>query len=119
MQNEISLKDYEFDEQVLKIVRLFDEVLNELCEPPLLENRNFKVVSDFTLFPTYLVMKTANNIKNTLPITIWFEGDSLRIDIDEIPETFEWAKKHIDQDKNAVIQLIKNLFTGYVLIDYL
>lgn len=63
-------------------------------------------------------METTNNIKNTLPITIWFEADDLRIDIDGIPETFEWAKKHIDQDKNAVIQFIDNLFTGYVLIDY-
>lgn len=52
MQNETNLKDYEFDEKLLKNIRLFDEVLTELGELPLLENQNFSIVSNFTLFPT-------------------------------------------------------------------
>ena len=48
---------------------------------------------------------------------IWFEGDALRIDIDQIPETFEWANKHIKEDRNSVLELIRNLLSGYVLIN--
>ncbi len=119
--NEINFKDYEFDEQLLKNVELFDEVLKELGEPILFENANFRFVQNFGLSPDYLVthllIETAQTKSNTLPIHIWFEANDLRIDIDGIPETFEWAKKHIEQDRNSVKELIRNLFTGYVLID--
>ncbi len=116
--NEINLKDYEFNEQLLKNVGLFDEVLKELGEPSLLENDNFAPFLDFLVIESNLVLEVITRKSNTLPIIIWFECNDLRIDIDGIPETFEWAKKHIDQDRNAVIELIRNLFTGYVLIDY-
>ena len=44
-------------------------------------------------------METTHQKINTLPIMIWFEGENLRIDIDHIPETFDWAKKQIENDK--------------------
>lgn len=48
---------------------------------------------------------------------IWFEVDALRIDIDGTPETFDWARDQIVDDEDDVLGLIRNLFTGYVLID--
>lgn len=117
MQNEINLKEFEFDEQLLSNVKLFDEVLNEVGEAPLFENQNFTVWSSHGVLPSYLVMETTNNKSNNLPIMIWFEGEDLRIDINNIPETFEWTKKQIDEDRSSVIELIRNLFTGYVLIE--
>ena len=47
--SEINLKDFEFDEQLLKNFSLFDEVLKEVGEPPLLENKNFQLFSIFPL----------------------------------------------------------------------
>ena len=41
--NEINLKIFEFDDELLKNVRLFDEVLEEFGEPPLFENQKFCV----------------------------------------------------------------------------
>ena len=32
-------------------------------------------------------------------------------------ETFEWATEHIDKDRDSVIEVIRNLFTGFVLIE--
>lgn len=114
--NEINLKEFEFDEKLLENVRLFDEVLAELGEPSLFENQNFTIWLSHGV-PRYLAMETTNKIENTLPIMIWFEGEDSRIDIDQIPETFDWAKKQIEKDKNSVMELIRNLFLGYVLID--
>ena len=118
----INLNDYEFDEQLLKNIRLFDEVLSEFGEPPLLENQNFTIHQDQNLSPdyvvTYLIMESTNIVKNSLPISILFEGNDLRIDIDGIPETFVWAKENIDEDRNKAVEFLENLFTGYILIDY-
>lgn len=115
--NKINPKLIEFDEQLLENVALFDEVLHELGEPPLFENQNFTAYSSPGIHPRYLVIETTNKKSNTLPIMIWFEGEDLRIDIDRIPETFDWAKKYIENDRTSVIELIRNLFSGFVLID--
>lgn len=117
MQNKINLKEFEFDEKLLENVRLFDEVLSEFGEPPLFENSNFRVFSGITSFETYLVMETTHQKSNTLPIMIWFEYSDLVIDVAGIRENFEWSKEQINKDKNSVLELIRNLFTGYVLID--
>ena len=117
----INLKDYEFDERLLQNIALFDEVLIEFGELPLLENQNFNISKDQNLSPdyvvTYLIVESTNVVKNSLPTSILFEGNDLRIDIDGIPEIFEWAAKHIGEDRNAVIKLIKNLFAGYVSVE--
>ena len=114
--NEINLKEFEFEDYLLANVALFDEVLADLGEPPLFENRNFAPCEPL-IFSHYLTFESTGRIKNTLPIRILFEGDSLRIDIDGIPEIFEWAKEHIDADRDSVVELIENLFTGYVLVE--
>ncbi len=117
----MNLQDYEFDEQLLKNIGLFDEVFSEFGELPLLENPNFTISKNSNLSPnyvvTYLIIESTNIVKNSLPTIIFFEGKDLRIDIDGIPEIFEWAAKHIDEDKNAVVELIRNLFAGHVLVE--
>lgn len=117
MQNEINLKEFEFDEKLLENIRLFDEVLNELSEPLLFENPNFTVYSSPGIYPHYLVMETTNKTANTLPIIIWFEADDLRIDIDQMNETFDWSKKQIEETREEVVGLIRNLFTGFISIE--
>ena len=117
MQNEISLKDYEFDEQIIKNVGLFDEVLNELDELPLLENEKFSPFQDFPITSQYLVVELKTLKPITLPIVIWFSAYDLVIDIAGIREAFEWSKEQINKDRNSVIELIRNLFTGFVLSD--
>lgn len=119
--SKINLQEYEFDKQLSKNIRVFDEVLSKFGELPLLENPNFTIYKNLDLSPdyviTYLIIESTNIVKNSLPIRILFEGRDLRIDIDGIPEIFEWAAKHIEEDKNAVIELIRNLFAGYVLVE--
>lgn len=119
--SDINLKKFEFDTRLLENVRLFDEILSEFDEPPLFENPNFRIYKNLDLSTdyavTYLIMESTNIVKNSLPTRILFEGKDLRIDIDGIPEVFEWTAKHIEDDKNAVLEIIKNLFAGYVLVE--
>lgn len=119
--NNINLKEFEFDEKLLENVRLFDEVLSEFGEPPLLENPNFTISKNLDLsldyVINYLILESTNIVKNSLPIRILFEGNDLRIDIARIPESFEWSREQINKDKNSVLEIIRNLLTGYVLID--
>lgn len=113
-----NLKDIEFNEHIQRNIGLFNEVLEKCGELPLLENENFTTFLDFQTNSNSLVLEYLQKKENTISITIWFEYDYLRIDIDEIPETFEWAKEHIDKDEGKVVEFIENLFTGYILIDY-
>jgi hypothetical protein len=46
------------------------------------------------------------------------EGGGLRIDIDLIPETFEWSNKTLEESEREVIDFIKELFTSYILLEY-
>ena len=115
--NEVNLKNYEFKSYLLDNVKLFDEVLAECGEPPLLENSNFSAFLDFPITSGYLVLEAVTKRESTLPITIWFEGDSLRIDIEGMNETFDWSKKQIEETREKIVELIRNLFTGFILIE--
>lgn len=116
--NKISLKNYEFEDYLLENVQLFDEIFVELGESPLLENENFAPFLDFEIFSHYLVLECVSKKQNTIPIIIWFEGSDLVIDIDGNRESLEWSKKQIQEDRNSVLEFIRNLFTGYILVDY-
>ena len=115
--SETNLKTYEFENYLLDNVKLFDEVLDELGEPPLLENANFSTFLDFPITSQYLTVELKTSRPNNLPIVVWFEGENLRIDIDQMNETFDWSKKQLVETREDVITLIRNLFTGYVSIE--
>jgi hypothetical protein len=115
--SEINLKDYQFESYLLDNIKLFDEVLDECGELPLLENKHFSPFLDFLITSRYLVVELNTSKSNILPIVIWFEAQDLRIDIDQMNETFDWSRKQIQETRDKVIELIRNLLTGYVSIE--
>jgi hypothetical protein len=115
--SEINPKDYEFESYLLDNIKLFDEVLEECGELPLLENKHFSPFLDFLITTRHLVVELNTLKPNVLPIVIWFEAEDLRIDIDQMNETFDWSRKQIQETRDKVIELIKNLLTGYVSIE--
>lgn len=54
---------------------------------------------------------------NALPIVVWFEAEDLKIDIDRMNETFEWSKKQIGETREKILELIRNLLTGFISIE--
>jgi hypothetical protein len=115
--SEANLKDYEFESYLLDNIQLFNEVLDECGELPLLENKNFSPFLDFLITSRYLVVELNTSKPNALPIVIWFEAEDLRIDIDQMNETFDWSRKQIQETREKVAELIRNLLTGYVSIE--
>ena len=115
--SEINLKNYKFESYLLDNVKLFDEVLNECGQPSLLENSHFSQFLDFPTTSRYLVVELNTLKSNTVPIVIWFEGEDLRIDIEGMNETFDWSKKQIEETREKIVELIRNLFTGFILIE--
>lgn len=115
--NQENLKNFEFNEYILRNISLFDEVLEECGESPLLENKNFATFLDFPISSNTLTLEYLQKTENTVSMIIWFGYNSLRIDIDGMSETFEWAKKHIDESPEKVVDIIRNLFTGYISIE--
>lgn len=115
--NETNLKNYEFENCLLDNIKLFDEVLADCNEPPLLENKHFSPFLDFPISSKYLTVELKTLKPNQLPIVFWFEGENLRIDIEQMSETFEWSKKQIEESRDKVIELVRNLLTGCVSIE--
>lgn len=115
--SEINLKNYEFESYLLDNIKLFDEVLNECGELSLLENKHFSPFLDFLITSRHLVVELNTSKPNALPIVIWFEAQDLRIDIDQMNETFDWSRNQIQETREKVVELIRNLLTGYMSIE--
>lgn len=115
--SEINLKNFEFEDSLLDNVKLLDDVLSEVGEPPLFENENFSPFLGFAITSRHFVLELTSSKANALPLTFWFGGGCLRIDIDRLNETFEWSNEQIKADRDSVISLILNHLTGYVLIE--
>ena len=109
--------DFELGEPIVNQIKLLDKVLSELNVAALNENPDFTVRResactfglDFTVSPQN---------KNTVNLWIVLEGGGLRIDVDTIPETFEWSCKDLLESEREVIDFIKELFTSYILLEY-
>ncbi len=109
--------DFELGEPIVNQMRLLDKVLSELNVANLNENPDFIVNResaatfglDFQVFPQN---------KNTVNLWLLLEGDGLRVDIDRIPETFEWSYKNLLESEREAIDFIKELFTSYILLEY-
>jgi hypothetical protein len=109
--------DFELGQPIVNQIRLLDKVLSELNVPTLNDNPDFIVNResagtfrlDFQIFPQK---------KNTVDLWLLLEGDGLRVDIDGIPETFEWSCEDLLESEREAIDFIKELFTSYILLEY-
>jgi len=109
--------DFELGEPIVNQIRLLDKVLSDLNVATLNENPDF-VVNRESAGTFGLNFDVSPQNKNTVHLWLLMEGDGLRIDIDGIPETFEWSNKNLQESENEVIDFIKELFTSYILLEY-
>jgi hypothetical protein len=109
--------DFELGEPIVNQIRLLDKVLIELNVAALNGNPDF-IVNRESAGTFGLRFQVSPQNKNTVNLWLFLEGDGLRIDIDGIPETFEWAYKNLLESEKEVIDFIKELFTSYILLEY-
>jgi hypothetical protein len=109
--------DFELGEPIVNQIRLMDKVLSELNVASLNENPDF-IVNRESAATFGLDFQVSPQNKNTVNLWLVLEGGGLRIDIDLIPETFEWSNKTLEESEREVIDFIKELFTSYILLEY-
>jgi hypothetical protein len=109
--------DFELGKPILNQIRLLDNVLNELNVANLNENPDF-IVNRESAGAYGLDFSVSPQNKNTVQLGLFLQGDGLRIDIDGIPETFEWSDKNLLESERETIDFIKDLLTSYILLEY-
>ncbi len=109
--------DFELGEPIVNQIRILDKVLSELNATKLKENPDF-IVDQESAGTFGIRFKVSPQNKNTVQMHLLLEGDGLRIDIDGIPETFEWSNKNLEELDREAIDFIKELFTSFVLMEY-
>ena len=112
--SEFRYKEIEFEEDVVDTIKFFNSILTELNAPNLLENSDFYVREESTIerFLHITVEK-----KNCVSLFIILD-DGIRIDIDETPESCEFTKQDLVEKKDEVINIIKLILSGYLMIEY-
>jgi hypothetical protein len=109
---------FELDKTVVNQIRFLDRILNELNVANIEDNPDFHINRE-SAATFFLQIQVLPKNRNTVPIHIFLEGSSLRIDIDGIPETFEWVNKDLEESETMVVSFIKELLTSYILLEYL
>ncbi len=112
--SEFNYKEIEFEEDVNETIKFFNSILSELNAPKLLENADFNVCEEST-FERFLTVTLKKNNCVSLYIIL---DDGIRIDIDGIPESCEFTKKDLIEKKDETTNIIKLIFSGYLMIEY-
>ena len=87
-------------------IEFFDEILIELDEEPLYENKSFS--------PSVLTQSMAIfdlNIKTAVQLTLYFDDNGIRIDIDSLPELIKYLPNDIQRNPEKIKCEIKDILT--------
>lgn len=102
--------------EIIEFVKLVDFVLDEIKVPRLFENVDF--VLDELSMDTFLCFHLNQLDNDKVPLVITFTSDEINIGIDAVPEVFCWGNEYIRENRNDVINTIRYLLTGFILIEY-
>jgi hypothetical protein len=105
-----------FDRQIEYKIELLNKILTDLKKPTLFENPDFSIGELSTEF--YLELKLSSSDKNTISMEIRISLFDLQIGLDRIKEVYEWSNDSIEREQTQIINLIKQLFTSSVLVEY-
>jgi hypothetical protein len=108
--------EFALNKSVVTNIELINKILVELNTETLSENKSFHLHKDsagtngihFTIYSTK---------DNTAQFELYIESWGIRIDVDDIPELFEWTNEFIEKSETEFTELIINLFTGYISIE--
>lgn len=107
----------EFEESVKLKIELFDDLLSDLGKQTLLENPDFTLDTESS--NAYAAIFAVNSQTNSNAANMWLHvmGDGLRLDIDGIPELFEWSDEQVRDSRKEVVTFLAHLLTGYIMIE--
>lgn len=115
MNSNVEIFDFQFGDVILRQLDILDSVLSDLGRLSLFENSDFTINKESA--GTFFLRISLNIESSNIPIDILLEGDGMRLDIFHLPESFEWSKRRIEQERGDIELFFKNLLTSYVLIE--
>lgn len=107
----------EFEKGVKAHIRLFDDLLAHIGKPPIFENPDFTFNSESSNAYAAIFDVASESRQNTVTMWLHLMGDGIRLDLDYIPEFFEWSDKRINEARQEVIDFLFHVFTGFILIE--
>lgn len=106
----------EFGWQIGKQIELVNLVLQDLNRPQIFANKDFVIDRDSAGF-YQLIAAIERPGANIIPCRFHFEGDGLRIDLNDIDETFEWPFREIEARGDVIGDFIKDLFRSFIVLE--
>ena len=104
-----------YEEGVLFIQEIFNEVLISLDEKPLFENEHFYINKELH-FEHFIQLRLIK--KNVCGVLIEISTTELRIDIDRAEEIFHMNINYIKNNRVEVTKIIQMIFTSMIMIEY-
>ncbi len=96
-------------------IEIVNAVLRDLGYASVFENDRFEIDME-SVRSHFLKIRTKGPA--TCPIVIYFEEDSLRVDVAEIDEAFEFDADYIDHNRGDLEEFLRILLTSFILIEF-
>jgi hypothetical protein len=97
-------------------VDLLNSVLERVGAKHIFQNKDF-VVEQESMGYHQLVIHVSSKKRKSIPLTIYLEGDGLRLDVCTLSESFEWTSEALFKSTEKVKQFFLRLFTSYILME--
>jgi hypothetical protein len=107
----------EYSDEVKQKLKLVNGILRSVGVPPLFENEYFIFDSKYASFHG-IRFSSETGGDNFLPIDLYLESDSIRIDILDIPESFEWSNKMLANSQDSIANTFTWMLTGFSVLEY-
>ncbi|MEQ1606465.1 MAG: hypothetical protein ABL999_16510 [Pyrinomonadaceae bacterium] len=107
---------FELTNTIKQQVEIIDAALVRLNQPPFFENLDF--VFDGDSAGTFqLIARRKSCDRNFATIEFHLLGDGLRVDIDNIPETFMWSSDEITNKHDLILAFLCDMLRCFVLVE--
>lgn len=100
--------------EILDIIDTINQVLLRLNKPTIFENPDFSI--DEMSMEFYLKLNFAK--KESIHFNIKISLHDIQIGIDRIDEAFTWSTNALEHDKKEIDNLIEQLFTSTIKVEY-
>ena len=106
----------DFSENTVLAIGVINQVLSDFEAFDIFSNSEVRINHE-TLLDNYLQFKLYRNDRH-VPLYFEIMGGDIRVDIDRTSETSEWRIEQLKNDREEIIDFLKELLTSYVLVEY-
>lgn len=106
----------QFSDLILDRIKLINTVFHRLSVKDFFRNTDILIAEDETS-SRCITFSISQPNKICIPLVIILGENSIRVDIYDLVETFEWSKHHIETSSEEVMTFLEELFSSYILFE--